>query len=52
MAFCTGGGVNVLVEQFKGCGRGIVLELSTEQESGPLRSREERLGAPEEEIGK
>jgi hypothetical protein len=52
MTFCTWGGVNVLVEQFKGCGRGFVFELLTEQESSPLRSREERLGAPEEEIGK
>ena len=31
--------------------KGLVLELSTEQESCPLRSRETSLGVPEEEIG-
>jgi len=45
-------GVNVLVERFEGYGRGLVLELSTEQESCPLRSREESLEVPEGEIGK
>jgi hypothetical protein len=46
------GGVNVLVEQFEGYRRGLVLELSTEQELCSMRSREESLGVPEEEIGK